>query len=252
MRVANVLTQAIDAVLSGASDATGRNVMRAFQALHVAGKGLFRRSNADQRLKRNNTRCSQNHTKETDVKFMMGRGFIHGQWLSPQNELEIGETGTGGANGCGPIALYNAIFQLNGQRNAPNPADIIYALERDGAFNLGGLAGTNPEALVTYLREVGRQADISYLPGNLDEPIKAAGASILLYSGGGMYIHYVMVRFVPGESSSTRNTEPHFLIYNRGSHDQEPVVATSVDQWASVGIDGRSYRSLALITINKN
>jgi len=245
-RVANALTRVIDAAISGATDATGRGVMRAFQTLHVAGKGLFRRSNADERLERNrNRRNGQNSSPINDVDFIMQRGFIHGQRLSPQCDLEMGDTGNGGDNGCGPIALYNALFELNGQANPPNPADIIYSLERDGAFNLGGLAGTNPEALVTYLREIGRQSEISYLPSNLDASIQAAGVSIFLYSGGGAYIHYVMIRHVPAAGA----TPAEFLIYNRGSRDQGPVSTPSVDQWASTGIDGRSYTPLALITI---
>jgi len=236
----NALRQAIDAALSNASDATGRNLMRGFQTVHRASKLLFSRSNSGQRLERNNVRCSQNNNI-ADIKFIMDRGFIHGQRLAPQCELEMGDTGNGGDNGCGPIALYNALYQLNGQTNPVSPSDIIYELEREGAFNLGGLAGTNPEAMVTYLRDNGKQADISYLPRNLDAAISAAGVTILLYHGGGMYIHYVMIRHVPEEKV--------FLIYNRGSRDQNHISTTSVDQWASDGIDGTPYRPLALITI---
>jgi hypothetical protein len=243
-RVVNALTQAIDSVISGASDATGRGVMRAFQGLHVAGKRLFRRGNADERLERNRSRRNaQNNPHMNDVPFMMQRGFIHGQRLAPQCDLEIGDTGNGGDNGCGPIALYNAMFALDG--HAPDLAEIIYALERDGGFNLGGLAGTNPEALVSYLRGMGRQADISYLPRNLDTSIETAGASIFLYSGGRTYIHYVMIRHVP----ATGSNPAEFLIYNRGSRDQGPISTPSVEQWAATGIDDRSYTSLALITI---
>ncbi|MCL2400496.1 MAG: hypothetical protein FWC91_12230 [Defluviitaleaceae bacterium] len=243
------INQLIDAALNNASDATGRNLMRGFQGIHRAGKLLFRRNDADQRLERNNARCSDS-ANVPDVQTIMTRGFMHGQRLSPQNHLEIGETGTGGANGCGPIAVYNAIYQLNGQRNAPNPAEIIYALERDGAFNLGGLAGTNPEAMVTYLREIGRKAEISYLPSNLDASISAAGVTILLYSGGGAYIHYVMVRYVAGgNAAGTQRGESQFLIYNRGSNDQNHVATSSVDQWAATGLNGTPYRPLALITV---
>ena len=245
-RVTNALTNVIDSAISGASDATGRGVMRAFQVLHVAGKRLFRRSNADERRERNiGRRNAKNDAQLKDIEFMMQRGFIHGQRLAPQCDLELGDTGNGGDNGCGPIALYNAIYELNGQKNPPNPAEIIYALERDGAFNLGGLAGTNPEALATYLRENGRQADISYLPRNLDDSIKKAGATIFLYSGGGTYIHYVMIKHV----AAAGGKPAEFLIYNRGSRDQGPVSTPSVDEWAATGIDGRRYTPLALITI---
>jgi hypothetical protein len=243
-KMRNALNQVIDAALSNASDATGRNLMRGFQTVHRAGKLLFRRNNADQRHERNVTRCTQNNPNLVDVQFIMDRGYIHGQRLAPQCELEMGDTGNGGDNGCGPIAMYNAIYALNGQKNPLNPADIIYELEREGAFNLGGLAGTNPEAMVTYFRDNGRKADISYLPRDMDQQIAAAGVSILLYHGGGFYIHYVMIRHDPAQNL--------YFIYNRGSRDEAHISTPSVEQWAVTGIDGTSYRPLALITLPRN
>lgn len=58
--------------------------------------------------------------------------------------------------------------------------------------------------------------------GYIDNQIRMSlGVSILLYSGGGAYIHYVMVE----------TTVNGFLLYNRASNISNPELQTSIDDW---------------------
>ena len=180
------------------------------------------------------------------------RGFIHGQANQPQGNMLIGPMGVGSSHGCGPFAVYNALFYLRGgaeipagtqyaddrERIAENLAWIIRALELTGGLNVGGLAGTNPFAMVDYLNMY-FSTDITVAIGNLDGMIQRSGASILLYHGGGAYIHYVMVVYVGDE----------FWIYNWDPRDNSYHVERRISEWLTA--DDRNYVPIALINISR-
>ena len=171
-------------------------------------------------------------------------GFMHGQRNPPQNNLQIGFAGNGGDHGCGPISVHNNLYSLyiSGIINdVPCIAGIIHRLDISGGFIMGGEIGTNPEAIVQLLRNMGHETNISYLPTDLDASIRqsAAGTAILLYIGQAApgrpaYWHYITVRYAGGR----------FRLYNVGGNDRAPRFANSVDEWA------RNRAVLALITIS--
>ena len=169
---------------------------------------------------------------------IMNNGFIYSQNASPQNGLLVGLFGNGAANGCGPFANYNALFQLSEESNRPSPSRIIWDLDMRGAFIGGGKLGTNPETLVDNLRQNGKQASIEYLPGNLDGRIRGQTVGILLYIGNWKtgYVHYVMFR----------HDGNGYLIYNWRSIDTEPIRESSMNAWLT---KDDPYTSVALITI---
>ena len=139
---------------------------------------------------------------------------------------------------------------INAERNAQRaaiaecPARIIRFLELQGGVNLLGFGGTNPQVLFDYFRSLdGYDAAISYLPNNIDNRIREACASIFLYHGGSLYLHYVMIRHC--------TVSGQFYIYNWrgfGLHSK-----ASVESWLTDDYGGRevNLRPLALITINR-
>ena len=193
-----------------------------------------------------NERLAYNRSIESGI---MRSGYIHGQGHPPQANLQIGALGNGKMHGCGPFAIYNALFLLESggnndltederERIARRPSDIIYFLERAGGFNAHGKLGTNPEAIADYLRSEGG-VNVSrpiYMPGNLDNLIRSSRASILLYARDLGYVHYVMVRYVGGA----------FWIYNWEYDGEEHVDEVSADGWVA----RLFYTSLALISIS--
>jgi len=171
-----------------------------------------------------------------------GIGFIYGQNLNPVRQLRVGALGTGGNHGCGPVAVYNALLYLylnrpSPQAAAPHPASTIRYLDYRGGMNLGGLAGTNPDILLSYLRRAGYQTEMFTNPVNLDAHIQEAAVSILLYGRvrGGFFIHYVMIRHEGGQ----------FYIYNEFGGDTHARGYDSIDEWMLT----RGYRGVALMVI---
>jgi len=163
------------------------------------------------------------HEENSSLFADEAEGFIHGQRLAPQSDLSLGSRGTGSANGCGPIAIHNAIFAVRGEQNPINIADVALALEVRSGFISGGSLGTNPESAVRVIRDAGHRAEITYNPTNLDDIIRNAETTIILYDGGVTtgYVHYIMVRYVDGQ----------FSMYNVGGRDTRPNSQTSVDEW---------------------
>ena len=147
-----------------------------------------------------NERLIFNRSIERDI---IRNGYIHGQGNPPQADMWIGSLGRGNDHGCGPFAVYNILFYLMGgdtlaEEDIIRPSDIINSLDLMGGFNVHGVLGTNPEAMVDYLRTV-NGINVSrpiYVPGNLDSLIRASRVCILLYAGNPLYVHYVMIRYV--------------------------------------------------------
>jgi len=116
------------------------------------------------------------------------------------------------------------------------PAGIIRFLEQRGGVNLMGVAGTNPETLAEFVNAQGYNAQLSYMPRYLDQQIRDADVSILLYGkvSSGFFIHYVMVRYVPGEDG-----EPGvFKMYGEFGGDYTYFTYSSVDRWLEIGRRG--------------
>jgi len=247
--ITQVLAARLQNLTDGLTDATGLVAMRMFQIAHIANLPSL----ADLRLVE--SRYSDNLSSSDEI---MERGFVHNQWNAPFSDFALGKFGTGRNNGCGPLAVYNALFYLRGghliypntyesERNvakeiAENPASIIHFLEISGGVNAFGVAGTNPLVLTDYLRDAGYIAQVSYLPRNLDYQIRESNVSIFLYRGDRFYIHYVMIRF-SGETE-------RFYIYNwRGNVSH---VRDSIDSWIAEYNEAgqQNYMPLALITIS--
>lgn len=213
----------------GALNVLGTTVARLLQLLHVTSGSLAPDAAVEQRFAWNNARSST----------IINNGFIYGQGGQPQDNLLIGLTGRGSGEGCGPFAVYNALFHMSGENNRPNPAMIIRWLDMAGAFNLGGSLGTNPQAMLDYLRVSGMSASIEYLPENLNLRINNPNvrASILLYIGdwSSRYVHYVMIIHDGSE----------FLIYNLEVFDTAPTPQRSINSW----VNYETYIPFALITI---
>ena len=171
-------------------------------------------------------------------------GFIHGQRNPPQSNLQVGPAGNGGDHGCGPISAHNMLYSLYTAGiiiEAPCIAEIIHRLDMSGGFIMSGEFGTNPEAIIQLLQNMGHYTIINYLPTDLDAAIRqsAAQTAILLYIGQAApgrpaYWHYITVRYV----------DDRFELYNVGSRDMIRRTTNSVDEWA------RSRAVLALITID--
>jgi len=164
------------------------------------------------------------------------QGYIYGQRNAPQSSLYIGPLGTGYQHGCGPFAIHNALYYLNS--TVPNTARTIRELEYGAAFNLGGVLGTNPIAIESYLRSANMNPNLIAGPAtnDLDAQIRNSAASILLYQGSRIgYIHYVMIRPVGNQ----------FLVYNLGGGNNDPTAHASITTW----IDDTPRRPLTLITL---
>jgi hypothetical protein len=171
-----------------------------------------------------------------DLFLEQGGGFIYGQSREPVRAMQIGSRGNGSGHGCGPSAVYNVLHYLGDE--ASTPASVIRFLDYNGGINLNGLAGTNPEVLTQYIRRAGYAPRIQYLPAALDEGIRDAGVSILLYGRmrGGFFVHYAMIRY-DGE---------RFHVYNEFGSDTRPRVYDSIDAL----VTERGYRTVALITVH--
>ena len=170
---------------------------------------------------------------------IVNNGIIHNQWGFPQRNLRIGATGNGGEHGCGPFAIYNALFHLSNANNRTDPARIIRGLDIIGAFNFGGSAGTNPHAMVDNLRlNTDRSITIQYFPDNISSFIRNSSVSILLYEGDikELYFHYVMIRH--------DGTQYH--IYNLEAGSTHAFRTNSINNWLTTQ---RNF-AISIITIN--
>ncbi|MCL1987262.1 MAG: M60 family metallopeptidase, partial [Firmicutes bacterium] len=176
-------------------------------------------------------------------------GLVFHQANEPHAGMWVGNTGNGVANGCGPFSIYNALYHLRGRDNKIPASEIIRDLEHLGAFNLGGVWGTNPFSIWVYMNiTVNDTVDLMYLPRNLDDDIRNSKATILLYKGGSLtYIHYVMIVPTPSGEFAILNWE------NR----EGTTVTDSVDGWlkGTSNVENqtrntRNYLPLAIITVS--
>lgn len=221
-------------------NSTGSTMMTTVQATQVVHQQVQALSEGRFFAREARARFDFNHALRTREGLSE---FIHGQRNMPQSLLQIGSVGNGADHGCGPISVNNLLFSMytaNAISEAPCIADIIRRLDMSGGFIMGGEFGTNPEAILQLLQNMGHRANISYLPSALDAAIRqsAAGTAILLYigqtaPGRPAYWHYITIRYVGDR----------FELYNVGGRDTTWRIASSVDGWAANRV------VLALITI---
>ena len=225
-------------------NSTGNTMMTTIQGMQIVQQQVQALSEGRSFLRDAQNRFDFNYAVSSGKggKFLVG--FIHGQRNPPQSVLQIGVAGNGGDHGCGPISVHNTLYSLFAYgviNEVPSIAEIIHRLDMSGGFIMGGTFGTNPEAINQLLRNKGHDANISYMPTNLDEATRHSSAStaILLYIGQAApgrpaYWHYITVRYVDGR----------FELYNVGGRDTTYRLVNSVDEWA------KNRAVLALITIN--
>lgn len=226
------LEDAVDQMMldlrNGTANFAGFSLMRTFQLLHMT------RPYTAVSIAAVENRYSLNRMQNQTI---INNGIIHCQRTEPQGTLRIGPLGNGAQHGCGPFAVYNALFHLSNENNRPSPAGIIRGIDMSGGFNIGGSLGTNPEAVLDSLRmHSNRSTNIQYLPITLSSSIRNSSASVLLYVGDIWtgYVHYVMVR----------HDGNGYHIYNYAYRGTSATRTSSIYSW--IGINP----AIALITIN--
>jgi tetratricopeptide (TPR) repeat protein len=133
---------------------------------------------------------------------------IDNQSQRPANQIRMGETdgmNEGWYNGCGWIAVYNALILLD---SPVHPAEIVRNFEESGGTVFDGIYGTYPNAIVKYLRSLGYDVNYNLFPQitmNLDEVIKASQVSILAYVHSSA-AHYITIEYIEDIDK--------FVIYN--------------------------------------
>ena len=225
-------------------NSTGSTMMTTIQAAQIVQQQVHAFSEGRLFAREAGVRFEFNYALRTGVGGKGFGGFIHGQQNTPQSVLKISSFGNGSDHGCGPISANNLLYSLyiyGVISEAPCIAEIIHRIDMSGGFIMGGEFGTNPEAILQLLQNMGHQASIKYLPTALDEAVmqSAAGTAILLYIGQAApgrpaYWHYITVRYVGGL----------FEQYNVGGRDTTFRLTSSIDEWAT------NRAVLALITID--
>ena len=159
--------------------------------------------------------------------------FIYDQTTGDAAKLKVGAFGTGSANGCGPVAIYNAL-RLLGER--VQPAYVIRHLDTTGGALVGGLLGINPKAVENAFMELEYNVNHMYLPKNLDVAVKESHVSVLAYAHNSG-AHYVAIEYVDGE----------YHVYNEYPGDKTPRKYDSIDNWVVEG----NFLPISLVTIPK-
>ncbi len=168
--------------------------------------------------------------------------YRHNKKASPEG-LIVNQTGDVGKlryalfrtsyNGCGWIAVYNALCLLGRNEKAE---DIIRELEWTGVF-LFGVFGTRPLAIVRFLRRRGLSVRIVRDPEKYDAAAAESDASIA------WFFHKKGAHFV-----TLRREGDRFVGYNTYSNSK---AAESWGPSVSARLKAGRYRPVMLITVNK-
>lgn len=150
-------------------------------------------------------------------------GFINGQSVHSAARQTLFGRFKGGENGCGWIAVYNALL-LCGE--FMHPKDIILYLEKRGGSILFGALGTFPPAVPRFFKSVGIPAFGKLTPWAfltrknppLDELCKNSAALIICYAHK-KGAHFVAAAYKNGV----------FLVYNNYGSDNSPREYKSLD-----------------------
>ena len=150
-----------------------------------------------------------NYDHNSQIRFDL-MTLIDDQNRSPANQVRMGTTADrneGWYNGCGWVATYNALILLG---YPSHPADIVNFFETSGGTVMGGVFGTYPNAIESFLMTMGYNVNHVLFPQlsvNLDEAIKEAGVAILAYAHT-RAAHYITVEY--------RDEDGRFIVYNDG------------------------------------
>jgi len=144
-----------------------------------------------------------NRTLDFDLQTM-----IDNQNRAPVNRVRMGSRdglNEGWYNGCGWIAVYNALIRLDDPKH---PAEIVRYFEESGGTVFGGIFGTYPNAIESYLKSLGHDVKQILFPqvnANIDELTKSSNMVILAY------LHTSAAHYVAAEFCEELNK---FIIYN--------------------------------------
>lgn len=122
------------------------------------------------------------------------------EYIDSQEDVDYMKMGIKGAdwNGCGWIAVYNAMIMLGNQQQA---ADVIRYFDGSGRTLLYGYFGANPFAVKNYFVMQGYSVSNNLFPFvypiNMEERARAATACILLYIHSEA-AHYVALKWENG------------------------------------------------------
>ena len=134
--------------------------------------------------------------------------YIYGQSYGNASKAKFGYF-QGNYNGCGWIALYNALRMIGKPKH---PSYIIYHLEHSGQF-AGGAIGVMPWGIQFYLLTHGIKFIVTTGKWNIftiNSIARNAKANILLYFYSGFKAHYVAFK----KSGSS------FLVYNHSNRSK--------------------------------
>lgn len=136
------------------------------------------------------------------------RGTLNGQLALPFAGEKLG-LGTYGKNGCGIIALYNAL-QLLGR---PQPlGQIGTAFVRRRRLLFGGLGGTAPRSLAAFFRECGIPCAGSFSCCRLTEA--CTEGSVLVFT-----VMNARHPFRGFHTMAAQKSRGSFTVYNAGPYD---------------------------------
>ena len=136
--------------------------------------------------------------------------LIENQNRSPANQVRMGTRegmNEGWYNGCGWVAVYNALILLG---NPKHPAEIVMYFETTGGTVFGGVFGTYPNAIESYLASLGYNVKHTLFPKltvNIDDVARASRVIILAYAHKSA-AHYATVEY--------REDIDKFIVYNDG------------------------------------
>ncbi|MBQ3865183.1 MAG: hypothetical protein II781_05025 [Clostridia bacterium] len=121
-------------------------------------------------------------------------------WITDQTRDELsslpwGKRGDVARNGCGLISVYNLLLMLG---NPWKKRDLYRAMTQAHAPLLFGKLGTNPFAILRFLRSLYPTARVRLFPG-IGKRITGRYAAIFLYLGWdkGLFAHYVACNLDP-------------------------------------------------------
>ncbi len=129
--------------------------------------------------KKDDVRAEENYEQNKTIdlsRYEKSNGYIHDQTSGSIANVKYGN-GTLAKNGCGVIAVNNALVSLGDRKDI---RDIAKDFEKGGLV-LSGTFGTNPYAIGDYFRENGYTVD-TYEGSNLFSALKSSDAKTHIFT----------------------------------------------------------------------
>jgi len=145
---------------------------------------------------------------------------------------------TGSFNGCGWVAIYNALHYL---KMWTHPSKIVFDIEMSNGMYGYGTLGISPAFALVYFRKKNKNTKLKLKPKNIDKEIKNAKCAILTYTHS-QGAHYIFVRWVKKEKK--------YYAYNVWSVDTDVRKFDSIEAFLKKGSNNKKYTPIALVTIN--